>query len=64
MNWQALRDWLVERLTERSSWAGLISGAGIIGGVSVAPDKAAEIASAGAVVAAMIGVLTKEGPKG
>lgn len=56
-------NWLLARLGERETWVGLV-GLLSAGGVSLAPDQAAAIATAGTAVVGAILVVTKQPPSG
>ena len=60
MDWKALRRWALERAKERSTWLSLITGASTLCGCVIAPEKVEVIASLGATISTMIGVVTRE----
>lgn len=55
-----VRDWLLERLTERSTWATLITGSATLIGIGIAPEKAEAITGLGMFIASLIGIATRE----
>lgn len=50
---------ILDRLTERSTWLGLV-GLASAGGVAIVPEQADAMIAAGTSVASLIGVLTKD----
>ncbi|WP_168220225.1 hypothetical protein [Azospirillum thermophilum] len=50
--------YILDRLSERSTWLGLIALASALG-VAVTPDQAAAITSAGTALAGAVGIFTK-----
>ncbi len=52
-------DWLIARLSERSTWLGLV---GLVSafGVAVSPEQTTVIAAAGVALAALIAAFTKD----
>lgn len=50
--------YLIDRLSERSTWTGIIALVSALG-IAVSPEQANAIAAAGAGVAGLIGVFTK-----
>lgn len=58
MNKALLKDYLLARLKERSTWLGLIGLLSVLG-VALSPEQAEAIATAGVAVAGVLGVVTK-----
>lgn len=61
INWRGLRDYLLLRLMERSTWTGLIALA-TAAGMTIAPQVAEQIAAFGAALAGLVLVLSQERP--
>ena len=53
-------DWLFDRLTERSTWAGVITAVGTICGVAIKPELAVQITGAGVAIASLALFIVKE----
>lgn len=60
MNWKAFVDFAVARLSERSTWAGLI-GLVSAAGYAFGPEQSEAIMVAGMAFAGLLSVLLKEG---
>lgn len=56
------RRWLMARLKERSTWAGLIAFVSAAG-VSLAPDQKEAIITAGVALASVVMTFTKDDPE-
>ncbi|MFO0906759.1 MAG: hypothetical protein U0835_00055 [Isosphaeraceae bacterium] len=61
MNAGRLADWLLARLSEPSSWRGLIALA-TAGGITIAPEEQNAIIAAGMAVIGLINILRREKP--
>ena len=63
MDWTSFRVWVVDRLKETSTWAGIMTGVVAFTGVTIAPEKTTAILSAGTAAATAIGILFRDPPK-
>lgn len=59
MNWKAVLQWIGERASEKSTWAGLIAIVTPLTGLVLSADQAAAVTTAGMAIAGLILVLTK-----
>lgn len=59
MNFQAVLDWVLARLSEKSTWAALITFAATVLGRQVAPEFAETITTAGLSIVALILAVVK-----
>lgn len=62
MNFQTILDWVLARLSEKSSWAAIVTFAATILGRQVAPELAETITTAGMSLVALILVVVKTKP--
>lgn len=62
-NWKRAGLWLSERLSEKSSWGGIVTTAATLGGMAVAPDKSETIATVGSAAAGFLLFILKDAPK-
>lgn len=53
-------EWILDRLSEKSTWASLVTVAGSVIGATIAPEQKEAIITAGLGVATAIGVFVKE----
>lgn len=60
MNWKYIRDYVLARASEKSSWVGLFAFLASVAGVAVAPDQAALITSVGTGLAGLLIAAMKE----
>ena len=52
-------DWILDRLSERSTWMGLVSALTAIG-VGISPEQTAAIVSAGVAVGGLVAAITQD----
>lgn len=52
--------WLIERMTEKSTWAGVLTAIGTVCGVIVKPEFAVQITGAGVALASLALFIMKE----
>jgi len=62
MNFQSVLDWVLARLSEKSTWAALVTCAATILGRQIAPDLAETITTAGLAIVAVILAAVKTKP--
>ena len=60
MNWKAAKDFVLARMAERTTWAGLLTAIGVLGGLSIAPAYSEQIAVIGSALSSLLLVLIKE----
>lgn len=63
MDWIGLRAWLLDRLRETSTWAGILTAVAALTGITIAPEKSTAILSAGTAAATAFGILFRDPPK-
>lgn len=59
MNWQSFVQWAADRLSEKSTWAGIFALVTPLTGLVLPADQAAAITSVGIAIAGAILVFTK-----
>jgi hypothetical protein len=52
--------WMLDRLSERSTWFAMITAGGTLGGMAIEPDKAEAIGFIGTLIASGIAASTRE----
>lgn len=62
MNFQAVLDWVLARLSEKSTWAAIVTFAATILGRQIAPELADTITTAGLSIVALILAVLKTKP--
>lgn len=62
IDWKGLVEFALARLSERSTWTGMIAIA-TAAGMAIAPDLAEQVATAGAAIAGVVLLLTKDKPQ-
>ena len=62
MNFQAVLDWVLARLQEKSTWAALLTFGATIAGRQIAPELAETITTAGLSITALILAVVKTKP--
>ncbi len=60
INWLAIRDYVMARAREKSTWKALTTAAVTFAGMSIDPERAELIATIGVSVASMFLIQTKE----
>ena len=60
MNWKIVKEWVLARLSEKTTWAGLVTFFGSITGAALLPEHAVMITTAGTGLAATILAAMKE----
>lgn len=53
-------NWLFDRLTEKSTWAGVITAVGTVCGIVIKPELAVQITGAGVAIASLALFIMKE----
>lgn len=59
MNFQSILDWVLARLSEKSTWAAIITFGATVLGRQIAPDMAETITTAGLGIVALILAVVK-----
>lgn len=60
----AILTWVLDRAKEKSTWAAIVTLAGTITGVALAPELANQITTAGMAIASIIAIVMAEKKKG
>lgn len=60
MNWQVIRDYLLARAKEKSTWAGVFTFLASVAGIAIAPEKAELITTVGTALAGLLIMALKE----
>ncbi len=60
MKWKPIKDWVLARAQERSTWKGIVTAVATVAGVAIAPEKAELITTIGVSLASLFLIQTKE----